>query len=123
MGKKSFDIFDFNNDGKVDPLERDLGYAMMAYAINEQEEEERRQQEQMDRELDELMDEIFSTPDVSGTDDDTQTVSVDDIIKELELEQSGLDKTDLLFMDDLEREEVLFEAGLNPDDYCDLDFL
>ena len=200
MGKKSFDIFDLNNNGKVDPWERDLEYTLMAAVIMEQEQEERRQQEQMDRELDELMDEIFSTPNVSaedftpshpllnyerdmeeyhqmlkenaerekilkkkieeereqhrqwiaemlarGSSDDAEdqstdsgnlqneeladagyevvgTVTVDDVVKELELEEAGLDKTELFFMDDFEREEALEEAGLDPDVYSDFDF-
>lgn len=64
------DLFDFNNDGKLDMFEQAADFA-----------------------------------------------AFQQMIKQAELEESGLASNELEFMSDDERREVLEDAGLDPDDY------
>lgn len=64
------DLFDFNNDGKLDMFEQAADFA-----------------------------------------------AFQQMIKQAELEESGLDSNDLEFMSDDEKREALEDAGFDPDDY------
>lgn len=72
MFEKGFfgDLFDFNNDGKLDMFEQAADFA-----------------------------------------------AFQQMIKQADLEESGLASNELEFMSDDERREVLEDAGLDPDDY------
>ena len=64
------DLFDFNNDGKLDMFEQAADFA-----------------------------------------------AFQQMIKQAEVDESGLDSNELKFMSDDERWEALEDAGLEPDDY------
>ncbi len=72
MFEKGFfgDLFDFNNDGKLDMFEQAADFA-----------------------------------------------AFQQMIKQADLEESGLASNELEFMSDDERREALEDAGLDPDDY------
>ena len=94
MGFFDRDLFDFNEDGKVDGFETYVGMQMLAGSRQEA---------------------------IALTGNDTFYTGSNDLGEndELvdELEMAGLDVDELEYMDEDERREALEDAGLDPDDY------
>lgn len=86
-------LFDFNHDGKLDPIERAAEFDLFSQMMKDGDGD-------------------------SGADDLNSNLDSDlDAELESDLEMAGLDEDELSMMDEDERREALEDAGLDPDDY------
>ena len=102
-------LFDFDKNGRLDPLEKAARDAAFLTAIEEMEEKEKQHSFSADEDREESDEEWKEAHGYECSDYDREQIE--------DLEDAGIDVDDFEVMDDDEKREILEENGLDPYDY------